>query len=187
MLEVTELDIPEVKLLKPRVFADNRGYFTETYNKTRFDEKAVPLGFVQDNESYSKHKYTVRGLHYQAPPYAQDKLVRVVHGSVLDVAVDVRRGSPTYGKWVSAELSAENGTQILVPAGFLHGFITLEPDTLVVYKVTALYSAEADGNVHWFSPELGIDWGVTEDQAVLSDKDAKAPPYSEFETPFDYS
>ncbi|MEO1676250.1 MAG: dTDP-4-dehydrorhamnose 3,5-epimerase [Pseudomonadota bacterium] len=183
-MDVESLAIEGVKVLTPRRFADDRGYFTETYNKRQFDEQVAPLTFVQDNASSSKHQYTVRGLHYQAPPFAQDKLVRVLKGSILDVVVDVRRGSPTYGQTASAELSANNGKQLLCPIGFLHGFMTLEPDTLVAYKVTNFYDGPSDGGVFWASPELDLPWPVGPDKAHLSEKDVKAPNFSTFETPF---
>ena len=183
-MDVTPLSLPDVKLLTPRRFADDRGYFSETYNQRVFEDAAGPVAFVQDNESCSVQAGTVRGLHYQAPPFAQAKLVRVTRGRIYDVAVDVRVGSPTYGKWAGAELSAENGAQLFVPAGFLHGFVTREPDTLVVYKVDAFYDKASDGAVHWLSPELGIDWGVSPEGAVLSAKDADAPQFGAFESPF---
>lgn len=186
-MEVTQTGIPDVKIFTPRRFEDNRGYFAETYNQAKFDALLPGLTFVQDNESYSEKKHTVRGLHYQAPPHAQDKLVRVVKGRILDIAVDIRKGSPTYGKWVSEELSADNGKQLLAPKGFLHGFMTLEPETLVAYKVTNLYHGPSDGAVYWASPELGIDWPVAEAEAVLSDKDVRAPHFENFDSPFHYS
>ena len=183
-MDVTETRLPDVKVFKPRIFEDSRGYFTETYTQSKFDTHVSGLTFVQDNESYSRKIYTVRGLHYQAPPFAQDKLVRVLRGSVFDVAVDVRSGSPTFGQWVGEELSHTNGCQLLVPKGFLHGFMTLEPDTIVAYKVTAHYDGASDGAVHWASETLGIDWPAGPDQAVLSDKDAAAPPFDTFNSPF---
>ncbi|MEM9044528.1 MAG: dTDP-4-dehydrorhamnose 3,5-epimerase [Pseudomonadota bacterium] len=145
------------------------------------------MDFVQDNHSYSADTGTLRGLHFQAPPSAQTKLVRVARGSVLDVAVDIRRGSPTFGQWVAEELSAENGAQLLVPRGFLHAFITLEPHTEVLYKVDAFYDPNADGAVRFDSPELGIDWGMEPDKIILSDKDAAAPAFADFTSPFEYS
>ncbi|MEM8920889.1 MAG: dTDP-4-dehydrorhamnose 3,5-epimerase, partial [Pseudomonadota bacterium] len=140
--------------------------------------------FVQDNESCSRDRYTVRGLHYQAPPFAQDKLVRVVKGRIFDVAVDVRSASSTYGRWVGVELSEENGKQLLAPKGFLHGFMTLEPHTIVAYKVTNFYDAASDGAVYWASPELDIDWPAGEGQAVLSSKDEDARRFADFDSPF---
>ncbi len=183
-MDVAALDIPEVKIITPRRFSDDRGFFSETYNARAFKAAGVEVDFVQDNHSYSAKKGTVRGLHYQAPPHAQSKLVRVLRGSIIDVAVDARKASPTFGKWVKAELSADNGKQIFVPKGFLHGFLTLEPDTEVAYKVDAFYDGASDGSVKWNDPDLAIDWGVGEGDASLSDKDAKAPLWSAFSSPF---
>ena len=183
-MEMQAAAIADVKIFTSRKFADNRGYFVETYTKKKFDALSPGLTFVQDNESFSKEAYTVRGLHYQAPPFAQDKLVRVISGRALDVAVDIRVGSPTYGQWVAEELSAENGKQLLAPKGFLHGFMTLEPNTLVAYKVTAFYDAASDGAVYWASPGLGIDWPVGEERAILSDKDQRAQKFADFRSPF---
>lgn len=183
-MEIVETALPGVKIFIPKRFSDSRGFFSETYTDHKYVPHTDGLKFVQDNESLSHKIYTVRGLHYQAPPFAQDKLVRVVSGRIFDVAVDVRSGSQTYAKWVGAELSAENGKQLLVPAGFLHGFMTLEPDTLVNYKVTNVYDGPSDGAVHWASPSLGINWPAGPDKAVLSDKDAAAQLFEDFKTPF---
>jgi len=144
----------------------------------------VDLDFVQDNQSVSGPVGTVRGLHYQSPPHAQDKLVRVARGAILDVAVDVRVGSPQYGRWVAVELSAENARQLLVPKGFLHGFVTLQPETMVLYKTTDTYAPDCDGAVHFADPDLGIDWGIDPAQAVLSDKDTRAPRFADWVSPF---
>lgn len=186
-MQVNPLDIPDVKLITPRRFGDDRGFFEETYNRRRYEEAGVPADFVQDNHSASAKPGTVRGLHYQAPPFAQAKLVRVLRGSILDVAVDARRGSTTFGRHVKAVLSAQNAMQIFVPPGFLHGFITLEPDTQVAYKVDAYYSGEADGSIRFDDADLAIDWGEHAANAVLSDKDAAAPSWASFDTPFDYN
>ena len=183
-LKVEALEIPDVKLVTPARFGDARGFFSETYNAARFEAAGIPASFVQDNHSYSEKAGTVRGLHFQAPPFAQAKLVRVLRGAILDVAVDVRRSSPTYGKWVKAELSAQNGAQLYVPQGFLHGFATLEAGTEIAYKVDNYYSKEADGAVLWNDPDLAIDWGLSGNQASLSDKDAAAPGFSGFMSPF---
>ncbi len=183
-MDMRETAIKGVSIFTPRKFEDARGYFMETYTQNKFELLAPGLAFVQDNESFSRDAYTVRGLHYQAPPFAQDKLVRVIRGRIFDVAVDVREGSPTYGQWVGEELSAENLRQLLVPKGFLHGFMTLEPDTLVAYKVTDFYDGPSDGAVLWNSPELAIDWPAGADKATLSDKDAAAPQFADFKTPF---
>lgn len=183
-LKVEDLAIPDVKLVTPVRFGDDRGFFSETYNVQRFKDAGIEADFIQDNHSLSAQRGTVRGLHFQAPPFAQAKLVRALRGSVLDVAVDVRKSSPTYGNWVSAELSAKNGVQIFVPRGFLHGFVTLEPDTEIVYKVDNYYSRECDGAVQWNDPSLCIDWGISANEAVLSHKDAAALGFSEFDSPF---
>lgn len=183
-LTVEALEIPDVKLVTPARFGDARGFFSETYNAARFQAAGILANFVQDNHSYSEKAGTVRGLHFQAPPFAQAKLVRVLRGAILDIAVDVRRSSPTYGKWVRAKLSAQNGAQLFVPQGFLHGFVTLEVGTEIAYKVDSYYSKEADGAVLWNDPDLAIDWGLSSDQASLSDKDAAAPGFSGFISPF---
>lgn len=154
----------------------------ETFNAPRMAEAGLAMDWVQDNQSYSAAKGTLRGLHYQRPPHAQDKLVRCSRGALLDVAVDFRAGSPTFGKWVGVELSAENGRQLLVPKGFLHGFITLTDDTEVQYKCTDVYAPDCDGAVRWDDPEIGIDWGSV--TPVLSDKDAKAPLLRDAPRPF---
>lgn len=180
-MDIEELGLPGVLLLTPKRFGDDRGFFCETWNRRRFAEAGIALDFVQDNQSLSAAAGTLRGLHYQAPPHAQDKLVRCGRGRLFDVAVDIRRGSPTYGQWVGAELSAENGKQLLVPAGFLHGFVTREPDTEILYKCSDHYAPECDGAVRWDS--CGIDWGL-EGAPVLSDKDAAAPALSDFDSPF---
>lgn len=174
-MHVEGLAIPDVKLLTPRVFRDERGYFSETWNEQALARAGIAARFVQDNHAYSAAKGTVRALHFQRPPMAQDKLVRVVRGAVLDVAVDLRRASPTFGRHVSAVLSAENWRQIWVPKGFAHGYVTLEPDCEVIYKVTEYYSPAHDAGILWDDPALGIAWGVARDTAVLSEKDRKLP------------
>ncbi|MBY8976092.1 dTDP-4-dehydrorhamnose 3,5-epimerase [Rhodobacteraceae bacterium NNCM2] len=184
-MDAIATEIPDVIRLQPRRFGDNRGFFTETWSAKRLADAGIEATFVQDNHSYSAEKGTVRGLHYQSPPHAQAKLVRVGRGAVLDVAVDVRKGSPTYGKWVAEELSAENGAQLWIPRGFLHGFVTLTPDVDLLYKVDGYYSPECDGAVRFDDPDLAIDWGIDTAAAVLSDKDAKAPAFRDFVTPFD--
>ena len=185
-MEIVDTKLPGVKRLVPRRFGDGRGYFSETWNAQRMAEAGLTFDFVQDNHSYSAEAGTVRGLHYQSPPMAQTKLVRVARGAVLDVAVDVRRGSPSYGRWVAEELSAENGAQLLVPRGFLHGFVTLVPDTDVLYKVDSPYAPDCDGAVRFDDPDLGVDWGIDPKDAILSDKDAAAPAFRDFESPFAY-
>lgn len=185
-MEIRETEIPEVKVLIPRRFSDERGSFCETWNARRMVENGLDFEFVQDNQSYSASVGTVRGLHYQSPPMAQAKLVRVVSGEILDVAVDVRRGSPTWGHWVAQRLSAERGDQMLIPRGFLHGFATLTPDTDVIYKCDGFYAPECDGAVRFDDEQLGIDWGIDANEVVLSAKDAAAPKFRDFESPFDY-
>ena len=185
-MDVERLEIPEVLLLRPQRFADDRGYFVESFNVRRFAAATgLDITFVQDNQSLSLAVGTVRGLHFQRPPFAQAKLVGVSRGRILDVAVDARRGSPTYGRHVTAELSAEDGRQIFVPEGFLHGFMTLEPDTLVSYKVNAFYDAAADGCVRWDDPDLAIDWPAP-GPVCLSPKDAAAPAFVGSDFGFDY-
>lgn len=171
--------LPDVKLLKPKRFGDQRGFFSEVYNKRALAEAGVELDFVQDNHSLSGKAGTVRGLHFQTAPFAQDKLVRVTRGRILDVAVDLRRSSPTFGRHVAVELSAENWLQLLVPVGFAHGFCTLEDDTEVMYKVTNYYSGAHDKGIAWDDPALGIVWPVSAGQATLSEKDRQLPPLSE--------
>ncbi|QCO00355.1 dTDP-4-dehydrorhamnose 3,5-epimerase (plasmid) [Azospirillum argentinense] len=178
-MDVVSLDIPDVKIIRPKKFGDHRGFFSETYSRKAFEAAGLLYDFVQDNQSLSAEVGTVRGLHFQLPPFAQDKLVRVVKGAILDVAVDIRKGSPTFGRHVSAVVSAEEWNQILVPIGFAHGFCTLEPNTEVIYKVTNFYSAEHDRGLLWNDPDLGIDWPVAADKALLSDKDRKQPRFAE--------
>lgn len=178
-MDVVSLDIPDVKIIRPKKFGDHRGFFSETYTKKTFEAAGLHYDFVQDNHSLSAEVGTVRGLHFQLPPFAQDKLVRVVRGAILDVAVDIRKGSPTFGRHVSAVISAAEWNQILVPIGFAHGFCTLEPDTEVIYKVTNYYSPEHDRGLLWNDPELGIDWPVAADKAHLSDKDHKHPTFAQ--------
>ena len=173
--EVTATPIPDLKIVKPRAFEDARGWFMETYTQADLAQQGIDHVFVQDNHSLSRDVGTLRGLHYQLPPFAQDKLVRCVRGRIWDVAVDIRRGSPTFRQWFGLELSAENRLQLLVPIGFAHGFLTLEPDTEVVYKVSAVYSAAHDAGIRWDDPEIGIDWPMPGAGPVLSDKDAKLP------------
>lgn len=184
-MQIVETEIPDVKIITPKKFGDHRGFFSETYNKTRLEEAGVNLDFVQDNHSLSADKGTVRGLHWQLPPHAQDKLVRVIRGSILDVAVDIRRSSPTFGKFVKAVISAEEWNQILVPAGFAHGFCTLEPDTEVIYKVTDFWAPDCERGLLWNDPELGIEWPISEEDAVLSDKDKVYPGFADLPDVFD--
>jgi len=179
-------ELPGVILVEPRVFGDERGFFMETYHQPRFAEAGIALPFVQDNHAVSNGLHVVRGLHLQIGTNAQGKLVRVVRGAIWDVAVDVRVGSPTYGKWVGAELSAENWSQLWVPVGFLHGYCTLQADTEVIYKVTAPYDRPAERGVIWDDPDLAIDWPVPAGQAMLSDKDKVLPRLRDCEPWFQY-
>jgi dTDP-4-dehydrorhamnose 3,5-epimerase len=183
-MQITPTDLPEVLEITPRRFGDHRGFFTETWNRHTWTAAGIDLDFVQDNHSLSAPVGTLRGLHFQAPPRAQDKLVRVVTGAVLDVAVDIRRGSPRYGRWVAVELSAENGKQLLIPKGFAHGFMTLLPDTQFLYKCTDTYAPETEGAILWNDPYIGINWG--RDDVILSGKDAEAPAFADFVSPFKY-
>ncbi|HEX3431046.1 MAG TPA: dTDP-4-dehydrorhamnose 3,5-epimerase [Rhizomicrobium sp.] len=164
-----------VLLIAPRRFSDNRGHFCETYNRAAFERIGVVCNFIQDNQSFSRQQNTVRGLHFQIPPFAQAKLIRVLRGAIFDVAVDIRRGSPTCGRSFGATLSAENGRQLMVPAGYAHGFCTLEPDTEVLYKVNAPFSREHEGGLKWNDPALAIAWPIPEEQAVILDRDRDLP------------
>ena len=182
MLTVTPTDLPGVLVLEPRRFGDDRGFFCEVYNRARLAEHGITTEFVQDNQSLSARAGTLRGLHYQAPPHAQAKLVRCGRGRIFDVAVDFRAGSATFGRWTGMELSAANGHQLLIPEGFLHGFVTLEDDCELLYKCSDHYAPDCDGAVRWDDPDIGIDWGLRD--PVLSDKDAAAPFLREVESPF---
>ena len=186
-MQVIPTEIPDVKVLVPKKFGDHRGFFSETFNRKTLRDLGIGAEFVQDNHSLSVEKGVVRGLHYQLPPAAQAKLVRVTRGAILDVAVDIRRGSPTFGKHVAAVISAENWQQIFVPVGFAHGFVTLESNTEVLYKVTAYYSPKDERGIRWNDPKLAIDWGITEASAVLSEKDRKYPALAEATDLFDFS
>lgn len=181
MIDVKELALPGVYEIAPRRFGDHRGFFSETYNAAALAERGIDLAFVQDNHSLSRAAGVLRGLHYQLPPFAQDKLVRVVRGAILDVAVDIRRSSPTFGAWLALEVSAEKWNQVLVPKGFAHGFVTLVPDTEVLYKVTERYAPEQDRSIRFDDPAIGIDWGLPASEVILSDKDGKAPSLADAE------
>lgn len=176
-------EIPGLLILEPDAFSDERGFFMETYSRDRYREAGIAEEFFQDNLSSSK-RGVIRGLHYQAPPFAQGKLVSVLRGRVLDVAVDIRAGSPTYGKYVAVELSGENHKQFWIPAGFAHGFAALEDDTLFAYKCTAPYSKEHDRGIRWNDPAIGIEWGVTD--RIVSDKDRAHPLLSEIVQEFTF-
>jgi len=186
MPEFRPLGLDGVIEILPDKFGDDRGFFSETYNSRTFADAGIHLDFVQDNHSFSAEKGVLRGLHFQTPPFAQDKLVRVTRGSVFDVVVDIRRGSPTYAKWVGVEISAAKWNQLLVPKGFAHGFVTLEPDTEFLYKVSNFYSRECDRSVRFDDPEIGIDWPVDVSQAILSEKDRAAGLLAETDTGFIY-
>ena len=174
-----ELSIPDVRLLTPRRFGDHRGWFTETWSRRTLD-----IAFCQDNMSLSAEMGTIRGLHFQKPPHAQAKLIMVLQGAILDVAVDIRRASPTFGQHVAVELSAAAGNQLLIPRGFAHGFCTLEPGTQVMYKVDDFYAPESDAGIFWADPDLAINWPVRVDQAHLSPKDLGLPRLKDIESPF---
>ena len=184
-MKITQLNINGLFLIEPSRFGDERGYFSELFRQDKFDAATnTKLSFVQDNFSLSKEKGTVRGLHFQSPPFGQGKLVRCSRGEIVDVAVDARKGSKTYGQHYKVVLSAENGLQLWVPEGFLHGFATLVDDCEIAYKVTNFYSSECDGNVLWNDPDLGIDWGIDPATATISEKDKVAPLFKDFKSPF---
>lgn len=185
-MNIVKTDIPDVVIVEPRVFGDHRGYFFESFSQRDFDANVCEVRFVQDNESKSGYG-VVRGLHYQLPPYAQSKLVRVVSGCVLDVAVDIRVGSPTFGKHVAVELSGENHRQLFIPRGFAHGFAVLSDEVVFQYKCDNFYSPEHEGSIAWDDPDLGIDWRVPADKVVLSAKDMSHPRLKDAEKVFDYS
>jgi dTDP-4-dehydrorhamnose 3,5-epimerase len=160
-------------------FGDARGFFSETYSRQRFADAGIEIDWVQDNQSYSQERHVLRGLHYQVAPFAQDKLIRVLHGAIFDVAVDLRQGSPTHGKWVSCMVSSKAWNQLLVPKGFAHGFLTLEPETEVFYKVSAPYAPEHERAIRWNDPAIGINWPLKGSEPILSDRDRKAPMLAE--------
>ena len=174
-MQLIPTEIPAVKILEPKKFGDHRGFFSEVYSRKALRDVGIDLEFVQDNHSLSAQKGVVRALHYQLAPMAQDKLVRVVRGAILDVAVDIRKSSPTFGRHVSAVISAANWRQILVPVGFAHGFATLEENTEVIYKVTNYYSPKDERGILWNDPQLAIDWGIDVSKAILSERDTKHP------------
>ena len=185
-MHIERLDIPDVVLIRPRRFGDARGYFVESFNARAFRAEVAEVDFVQDNEALSAQAGTLRGLHFQREPSAQGKLIRAIKGAILDVAVDIRRGSPSFGRSVSARLDAAQGAQLWVPVGFAHGYCTLEPETIVAYKVTDYYSPADDGGILWNDPALGIVWPLGADGAILSDKDTRLPPLKELGPVFDY-
>lgn len=182
-MKITETSIKGLLIIEPRVFNDGRGYFFESYSKSKFIDAGIDVDFVQDNQSCS-HKGAVRGLHAQFAPFAQTKLVRVIQGRVLDVALDARKGSPTYGKYEAVELSSDNQLQFFIPAGFLHGFATLEDNTIFTYKVDNYYSKECETGVRWNDPSLAIDWEIDEKDALVSPKDELLPLFGDYDSPF---
>jgi dTDP-4-dehydrorhamnose 3,5-epimerase len=185
-MHIEQTGIPGLVILTPARFGDARGFFSETWNRARLSENGIEIDFVQDNHSLSAAVGTVRGLHFQAPPHGQAKLVRCGRGALFDVAVDIRKGSPTYGRWFGIELTFENGKQLMIPAGFAHGFATRQPDTEIIYKCSDTYAPETEGALRYDDPDIGIDWGLGETQAILSDKDAAAGAFAGFESPFVY-
>lgn len=185
-MEIIKTDIEGVVIIEPRIFKDARGYFFESYSKREFDEKVRPIDFVQDNESMSAYG-VIRGLHFQRPPFAQSKLVRCVKGRVLDVAVDIRKGSSTYGKHVAVELSEDNHRQIFVPRGFAHGFAVLSDVAVFQYKCDNYYHPESEGGISIADESLEINWQIDPAQAILSDKDLKHPLLRDFDSPFDFN
>jgi dTDP-4-dehydrorhamnose 3,5-epimerase len=185
-MEVIKTDIEGVVIIEPRVFRDERGYFFESFSQREFDEKVRPIKFVQDNESMSSYG-VMRGLHFQRPPFTQSKLVRCVKGAVLDVAVDIRRGSPTFGKHVAVELTEDNHRQFFVPRGFAHGFAVLSETAVFQYKCDNFYAPQADGGINIKDDSLAIDWRIATDKAILSEKDLKHEMLKDFDSPFDYN
>jgi len=186
VLDISSLAIPDVKVIRPAKFGDQRGFFSETYNQRAFREAGIDTVFVQDNHAFSAKTGTLRGLHFQAPPFAQTKLVRVAKGRIWDVAVDIRQGSRSFGRWVAAEISADGWEQILIPAGFAHGYCTLEPDTEIIYKVDNYYSPSHDLGVSWDDADISIAWPLSIDDNVLSEKDRNLPRLNELQSPFLY-
>jgi dTDP-4-dehydrorhamnose 3,5-epimerase len=184
-MQIIDTEIPDVKVIVPRRYKDARGYFAETYNQKILREIGIEAAFVQDNQSMSAEAGVVRGLHFQIAPMAQVKLVRILRGAILDVALDIRRGSPTFGRHVSVRLNADDGKQVLIPLGFAHGFATLEPNTEVFYKVSNYYSPTHERGIRWNDPALGIDWGVDEKAAILSERDRVHPMFQNAADLFD--
>jgi len=186
-MKVEKTSLTGVLIITPARHGDARGFFSESWNRARMEDHGLHFDFVQDNHSLSARAGTVRGLHYQAPPHAQAKLVRCGRGALFDVAVDIRKGSPTYGRWTGVELSFENGRQLLVPEGFLHGFVTRQPDTEIIYKCSDFYAPNSDGAIRFDDPDIGIDWGIAPGDAILSEKDRAAPRLRDFDSPFTWT
>ena len=185
-MDIVKTHIPGLVILTPKRFGDERGFFSESWNRKVLSGLGIEIDFVQDNHSLSRAVGTVRGLHYQSPPHAQAKLVRCGRGRIFDVAVDVREGSPTFGQWYGLELSFENGRQLMIPEGFLHGFMTLEPDSEIIYKCSDYYAPECDGSVRFDDPDIGIEWPLSGVQFTVSAKDRDARSFSDFQSPFSY-
>jgi dTDP-4-dehydrorhamnose reductase/dTDP-4-dehydrorhamnose 3,5-epimerase len=183
-MKIIKTNIDGVYILEPKVFGDHRGWFMETYSKRKFEELGIDIEFIQDNHSFSAQKGTLRGLHFQINPKAQTKLVRCTKGKILDVAVDIRKGSPTYKNWVAVELTEENKKQLLIPKGFAHGFLSLTDDVEVQYKVDEYYAPECDRSIRFDDPEIGVDWGMN--NPILSEKDVKAPLLKDSDSNFNY-
>lgn len=184
-MQIEEMEMPGVLRLTPARFGDSRGWFSESWNHKRLRAAGIEADFVQDNRSWSAEAGTVRGLHFQSPPQAQAKLVQVISGAILDVVVDLRRGSATYGRWMGVELSAETGAQLFIPPGFAHGFVTRRDGTEILYKCSDYYAPAHEGAIRFDDPDLGIDWGIDPARAILSDKDARAGAFAGFVSPFD--
>jgi dTDP-4-dehydrorhamnose 3,5-epimerase len=184
-MNIIRTEIPDVVIIEPRIFGDSRGYFFESFSEREFKEKVADVKFVQDNESRSCHG-VVRGLHFQKPPHAQAKLVRVVKGRVLDVAVDIRKGSPTYGRHVEVELSEDNHRMVYIPKGFAHGFAVLSEDAVFQYRCDDYYAPETEGAISWNDPDLNIDWRLPSEQVILSAKDTSHPSFKDADIPFEY-
>ncbi len=186
MISIEDTKLPGVLVITPKRFEDPRGFLSEVWNKDTLAQHGIHLDFVQDNHSLSREQGVLRGLHFQSPPHAQDKLVRVSAGAILDVAVDFRKGSPTFGQWTAVELTAQNGKQILIPKGCLHGFVTRQPNTEVLYKSTRTYAPDFDRAIYFADPDLAIDWGIDPERAIVSDKDKNAPAFRNLDSPFVY-
>ncbi len=185
-MRVTKCAIDGVVIIQPQIHGDHRGYFYESYSHAEFSKEVCRTTFVQDNQAQSSYG-VLRGLHFQTPPHAQSKLVRVVQGSVLDVAVDIRRGSPTYGEYVAVQLSEENHCQLFIPRGFAHGYVVLSDKATLLYKCDAPYAPQCEGSLMWNDSDLGIDWGIVRDEIILSQRDMCSGSFADFDSPFDYN
>ena len=183
-MNIQSLSLPEVKIITPKINNDQRGYFSEIYHFQKLASQEIEIDFVQDNQSYSLQQNVIRGLHFQSPPFAQDKLVRCISGSILDVVVDIRKSSVNFGKYLTKNITSKSFEQILVPKGFAHGVMTLEPNTTLLYKVSNYYSPDHDHGIFWNDPFLNIPWGASNNDVIVSDKDAALPKWKEFSSPF---